>query len=90
MAAFPASVAAYGKPGGEPWAEGDRLVLPDLAKSMAAIAADGPAVFYRGWIADRIAADMAAHSGLISKADVDDWMAGNRKIAWLRSQGYAK
>ena len=29
-------------------------------------------------------------SGLISKADVDDWMAGNRKIAWLRSQGYAK
>jgi hypothetical protein len=29
-------------------------------------------------------------TGLISKADVDDWMGGNRKIAWLRSQGYAK
>jgi hypothetical protein len=29
-------------------------------------------------------------SGLVSKADVDDWMAGNRKIAWLKSQGYAK
>jgi hypothetical protein len=29
-------------------------------------------------------------SGLTSKADVDDWMQGNRKIAWLRSQGYAK
>ena len=29
-------------------------------------------------------------SGLTSKADVDDWMGGNRKIAWLRSQGYAK
>ena len=24
------------------------------------------------------------------QADVDDWMAGNRKIAWLKSQGYAK
>jgi hypothetical protein len=29
-------------------------------------------------------------SGLTSKADIDDWLQGNRKIAWLRSQGYAK
>jgi hypothetical protein len=28
--------------------------------------------------------------GLTSKADVDDWMAGTRRIDWLRSQGYAK
>ena len=28
--------------------------------------------------------------GLTSKADVDDWMSGSRKIDWLRSQGYAK
>ena len=28
--------------------------------------------------------------GLTSKADVDDWLEGERKIAWLRSQGYAK
>jgi hypothetical protein len=29
-------------------------------------------------------------TGLTSKADADDWMNGNRKVAWLRSQGYAK
>jgi hypothetical protein len=29
-------------------------------------------------------------SGLTSKADIDDWLNGTRKIAWLRSQGYAK
>src|ERR1044071_5312803 len=29
-------------------------------------------------------------TGLTSKADIDDWMGGSRKIAWLRSQGYAK
>jgi hypothetical protein len=29
-------------------------------------------------------------TGLTSKADVDDWLQGSRKIAWLRSQGYAK
>jgi hypothetical protein len=28
--------------------------------------------------------------GLTSKADVDDWMQGKRRIDWLRSQGYAK
>ena len=29
-------------------------------------------------------------TGLTDKADIDDWMGGSRKIAWLRSQGYAK
>lgn len=29
-------------------------------------------------------------TGLNSKADADDWMNGERRIAWLRSQGYAK
>ena len=28
--------------------------------------------------------------GLTSKAEVDDWLAGSRRIDWLRSQGYAK
>jgi hypothetical protein len=29
-------------------------------------------------------------TGLKSKADADDWMNGDRRIGWLRSQGYAK
>jgi hypothetical protein len=29
-------------------------------------------------------------NGLTSKADIDDWLQGSRKIDWLRSQGYAK
>ena len=29
-------------------------------------------------------------TGFKSKSDVDDWMSGERKVAWLRSQGYAK
>ena len=28
--------------------------------------------------------------GFHSKSDVDDWMNGDRRIAWLRTQGYAK
>jgi hypothetical protein len=29
-------------------------------------------------------------TGLTSKADADEWMNGERRLAWLRSQGYAK
>jgi len=29
-------------------------------------------------------------TGFASKADADAWINGDRKIAWLRSQGYAK
>jgi hypothetical protein len=40
--------------------------------------------------ADHPSSEQREITGLISKADADDWMNGNRKIAWLRSQGYAK
>ena len=75
MAKFPASVAAYGKPGGGAWAAGDRLVLQDLAKTLRAIATMAPDAFYTGWIADRIADDMEANGGLITKADLAAYQA---------------
>jgi gamma-glutamyltranspeptidase/glutathione hydrolase len=78
MKKFPASLAAYGKPGGTPWAAGDRLILPDLAKTMKAIATDGPDVFYKGWIADRISEEMAANGGLITKDDLAAYQAKER------------
>jgi hypothetical protein len=28
--------------------------------------------------------------GFTSKTEIDDWMNGERRISWLRSQGYAK
>jgi gamma-glutamyltranspeptidase/glutathione hydrolase len=79
MARFPASIAAYGKPGGGEWAAGDRLVLPDLAKTLRAIADDGAKAFYTGWIADRIADDMSANGGLISKEDLAAYQAKERQ-----------
>ncbi len=75
MAEFPASLAAYGKPGGGDWTAGDRLVLTDLARTLRAIATDGPDVFYTGWIADRIAEDMKANGGLIGKDDLASYEA---------------
>lgn len=78
MAAFPASVAAYGKPGGGEWKAGDTIVLGDLGKTLAAIGTDGPDAFYKGWIADRIAEDMAANGGIITKADLANYVAKER------------
>ena len=70
MAKFPASLAAYGKPDGGEWVAGDRLVLTDLGRTLRAIATEGSDVFYKGWIADRIANDMKANGGLITRKDL--------------------
>jgi gamma-glutamyltranspeptidase/glutathione hydrolase len=78
MAAFPTSVAAYGKSGGGAWAEGDRLVLADLGKTLRAVAEGGADAFYNGAIADLIAADMKANGGLISKEDLAAYEAKER------------
>jgi gamma-glutamyltranspeptidase/glutathione hydrolase len=88
MGKFPASVQAYGKPGGGTWAGGDRLILTDLAKTLRAIAIDGPDVFYKGWIADRIAADLAANGGLITKEDLAMYAAKERAPVRGSFRGY--
>jgi len=41
-------------------------------------------------LAERPGLETVAIKGFKSKADVDDWLNGERRIAWLRSQGYAK
>jgi gamma-glutamyltranspeptidase/glutathione hydrolase len=88
MAAFPASVAAFGKPGGGEWADGDRFVQADLSKTLRAIAEQGADAFYKGWIADRIAEDMKAHGGLISKADLAAYRAKERSPVRGTYKGY--
>ena len=88
MGRFPASVAAYGKPGGGTWAGGDRLVLKDLAKTLRAIAEDGPDAFYKGWIADRVAEDMAANGGIITKEDLAAYEAKERAPVRGTFRGY--
>jgi gamma-glutamyltranspeptidase/glutathione hydrolase len=88
MGRYPASVAAYGKPGGGTWSEGDRLVLADLARTLQAIATGGADAFYTGWIADRIAEDMQANGGLISKADLAAYQAKSRTPVRGTFRGY--
>ena len=88
MARYPASVAAYGKPGGGEWKSGDTIVLRDLSRTLRAIATKGPNAFYTGWIADSIAATMARNGGLISKRDLAAYQAKVRTPIRGTYRGY--
>ncbi|HET9455249.1 MAG TPA: gamma-glutamyltransferase [Gemmatimonadaceae bacterium] len=88
MQPYPASVAAYGKPGGGLWVAGDTIRLTDLARTLDAIAAGGANAFYTGWIADSIAADMARNGGLITKADLASYVARERATVKTTYRGY--
>jgi gamma-glutamyltranspeptidase/glutathione hydrolase len=88
MAPFPASVAAFGKPGGGEWKEGDRLVQADLARTLRAVADGGADAFYTGWIADRIAEEMKANGGILTKADLAAYKARERAPVRGTYKGY--
>ena len=74
MADFPASVAQFTR-NGVPYEAGDRLKMPDLARTLQRIADRGPAGFYEGETALLIEKDMAAHGGLITRDDLKAYQA---------------
>jgi gamma-glutamyltranspeptidase/glutathione hydrolase len=78
LAHFSESVAAYRKPDGTPWKAGDRLIQPDLARTLERIAAEGPDEFYQGTTARLIAEHSASSGGLITRADLAAYRAVER------------
>jgi gamma-glutamyltranspeptidase/glutathione hydrolase len=60
---------------GEYYSEGDLFRQPELARSLLRIAEEGPGAFYEGTIAELIEADMKAHGGLVTRADLSDYSA---------------
>jgi gamma-glutamyltranspeptidase / glutathione hydrolase len=63
-------------------------VQKDLAKSLRLIAAQDPAAFYEGEIAKKIVAEMQAHQGLISMADLKNYKAVEREPIKGKYRGY--
>ena len=57
-------------PGGRALEPGARLVQPELARTLRAIASKGPAAFYRGEVADTLVAEMRRGGGIITKEDL--------------------
>ena len=76
---WPESRRVFFKPDGALYAIGETFRQPDLARTLAAIAERGAAAFYDGEIGARIAAEMKAHGGLITEADLQAYRAVVRK-----------
>ena len=73
LARWPASAKIFLKGNGSVLAPGDMLVQNDLGDTLAAIARDGPAAFYDGAIAERIAAAVRAGGGAMTRKDLADY-----------------
>lgn len=84
---YPASLAAYSK-NGEPYAEGDTLRQPDLARSLERIMRQGHDGFYRGETARLLAEEMRRGGGLITEADLARYEAKEREPVTGSYRGY--
>jgi gamma-glutamyltranspeptidase/glutathione hydrolase len=69
LAKYPSSTKIWFKDG-KPLQMGDILRNPDLARTLRAIAAQGPDAFYKGDIAKNTAAFLKANGGIITEADL--------------------
>jgi gamma-glutamyltranspeptidase/glutathione hydrolase len=85
---FPATRKIYTKTDGTPMAVGDLLRNADMASTYRHIAAHGVDDFYTGELAHRIAADMRAHDGLISLADLAACEAEYAAPLWGTYRGH--
>ena len=65
-------------PSGLPLDVGAVLRNPDLSRTLSTIAEQGPDAFYRGPIAEKIAAEMRARGGLITREDLAAYRAIER------------
>jgi gamma-glutamyltranspeptidase/glutathione hydrolase len=83
----PATVAQFTR-AGTPYAAGDVLKQPDLARTLERIAANGPAGFYEGETARLLVAEMKARNGLVTEADLRAYAAQKRTPVRGTYRGY--
>jgi len=69
----PASAAIFLKKGDAPYEVGDKLVQKDLARTLRAIAKQGPAGFYQGAVGAALVQASQRGGGLITQADLDQY-----------------
>lgn len=88
IAEFEGSRASFLKSDGSTYAAGDRFAQEDLARTLEQISAQGPDVFYRGAIAERMAADVEAHGGALTRASLAAYRAEDARVVRGDYRGY--
>ncbi len=86
LAKFPESARIFQR-NGRFYTAGDTFRQPELAATLRRLA-DDPQDFYRGEIAKKLAADMQAHGGLITKADLAAYRVKERRPIFGSYHGY--
>ena len=75
-------------PDGMPLRAGDRLVQPDLAKTLAHIASDGPDYFYKGPVAKAAVVASAAGGGILTAQDFSGYRSEELAPLHCSYRGY--
>ena len=73
--------------GGEPPEPGSRVVQKELAATLSLLGRD-PEAFYRGPLAERIAAAVRARGGVITAADLAAYRTRAREVLWGEFRGH--
>ncbi len=84
---FPSSTKIWFKDGA-PLQMGDVVKNPDLARTLRAIATQGPAGFYTGPVAKALVAGMKAHGGIITEEDMAAMQAFEDAPISINYKGY--
>ena len=87
LAAFPASAEVF-LPGGAAPAVGDVIVREDYARTLEAVAKEGPAVLYTGRIGQMVADDMATNGGIVTSEDLEQYRIHMREPVRGTYRGY--
>ncbi|MCZ6793457.1 MAG: gamma-glutamyltransferase [Planctomycetota bacterium] len=87
LSKHPASRAQFTRDG-RPFAEGERLVQADLARTLERVRDQGPGGFYRGRTADLIVQEMRRGGGLITHEDLAAYRAAERTPVRSTYRGY--
>ena len=85
---WPSSARIFLKPDGNALEPGDRLVQPDMADTLLAIAQEGPQAFYEGGIAKKIASAVQAAGGVMTADDLKNYRAIERPPVRGTYRGY--
>jgi gamma-glutamyltranspeptidase/glutathione hydrolase len=88
LARWPSSMRIFFKPDGNELGPGDRLVQPDLADTLLAIAQGGPQAFYEGETAKKIASAVQAAGGVMTADDLKNYRAIERAPVRGTYRGY--
>lgn len=82
------NVAAIFLKNSKPYQVGDRLLQPDLARTLKQISQQGPQAFYNGSIAEEVVRESKAHGGILTLQDFQTYSVSESKPLQCQYRGY--